>query len=468
MMRDDFLEYVQKSSEAFKNLEKQTVRIIGHHDSDGLSATSILVKCLERAGYNICVSVVKQITEKLITEIANESYSVVFFVDLGSGSIEDISRILKEKNVFILDHHSTSKINTHVFNVNPLLFDVDGGKEVSGAGVTYLFSKSFDNINKDLAYIALIGAIGDVQENKGFHGINSEIILKDAIESGRIEVKQGLTLFGAYSRPLHKMLEYSTNPFIPGVSGSEIGAIKFLENLGIKHKDKDVFRKMSNLTSDEMKTLITGIILTRVGSEDNPDDILGNVYLLKDEDVDLLKDLKEFSTLLNACGRLEKYATGIGTCLGISGSKKEAIKIISEYKMELVNGLNWFHKNRGSNKIIEKEKYVILNAGEEIKETLIGTVISIMSKTNLFKSGVILIGMAYTNDGLIKVSFRITGNADGINLKELSSIISGKCDNGVTGGHKEAAGALIKRKDENTFIKACNEVINGLIKEEKI
>ena len=52
--------------------------------------------------------------------------------------------------------------------MNPHLFDIDGSTEISGAGVVYLFCKALDGKNKDMAHIAIVGAIGDIQEDKGF------------------------------------------------------------------------------------------------------------------------------------------------------------------------------------------------------------------------------------------------------------------------------------------------------------
>ena len=95
-----------------------------------------------------------------------------------------------------------------------------GSKEVSGSGVTYLFAKSLNKANIDFAYIAIIGAIGDMQEDRGFETLNSRI-LEDAKKTGKMKVITGIRVFGAQTKPLHKVLEYCTDPFIPGVSGSE-------------------------------------------------------------------------------------------------------------------------------------------------------------------------------------------------------------------------------------------------------
>ena len=128
-----------------------------------------------------------------------------------------IESIFKEKTVFIIDHHEPEKLKVesdNVFFVNPHKFGINGSIEVSGAGVVYLFASSLDKKMEEFAHVAIIGAIGDMQEHNGFEKMNKDI-LKTAIDGGKIKVIRGLRMFGAQTKPLHKILEYSTDPFIP-------------------------------------------------------------------------------------------------------------------------------------------------------------------------------------------------------------------------------------------------------------
>jgi len=122
-----------------------------------------------------------------------------------------------------IDGKGKSKIDTKINLVNPHLFDIDGTREISGSGVVYLFARFLNAENKDLAYLAIIGSLGDVQEeyiNNEQFKINNEI-LNDAVSSGKIKIDRGLRMFGLQTRSLHKLLEYSTDPYIPGITGSE-------------------------------------------------------------------------------------------------------------------------------------------------------------------------------------------------------------------------------------------------------
>lgn len=463
-----FDEDVKKAAEEFKKIDKkEIIRVISHLDADGISAASLIVKCLNNESRKYSISIVQQIKRELLEELSKEHYKYFVFTDLGSGVLTDIEELFKEKKVLILDHHEPEKLEIKADNiifVNPHKFGIEGNAEVSGAGVAYFFVKSLDEKMEDFAHIAIIGAMGDMQEHNGFHRLNNEI-LKTAIGKGKIKVIRGLRLFGAQTKPLHKVLEYCTDPYIPGVSGSESGAIQFLHQLGINPKNEDGWKKVMHLTEGEMKNLVAGVILTRVG-EKNPDDVLGNVYLLREEDHESpTKDAKEFATLLNACGRLDKASLGIGACLGDEKIKKKAIALMADYKKEIINSMRWYDQNKNTSLIIKGNGYLIINAQDQIRPTLAGTMASMVSRSNGIKEKFIL-SMAQIADGTTKVSLRMSENGNGADLKQIiSEIVNGmpKCE---AGGHSNAAGALIATEMEEEFIKRAEAVLEKRAMEE--
>ncbi|QQG39098.1 MAG: DHH family phosphoesterase [Candidatus Woesearchaeota archaeon] len=450
---EKFIIAINEAVNKFNSLESKPIRIVCHGDSDGLTSAAMLVATLKRANKPFLLSVTKNLTDNYLKSLALENYDYYIFADLGSGQVDSVKKFLVDKTIFILDHHSTKDLEG-IVHINPYLYGIDGDKEISGAGVTYLFCKTLNNENKDLAYLAVIGAIGETQEKKGFLGINNEI-LKDAIESRKLEVKTGLRMFGIQTRPLHKILQYSFDPYIPGVTGNEQSAIDFLNEIGIKLKDDDnEFRKLVNLTDEEMKKLITAIILRRIGSEENPDDILGKIYsLIEENEESPMKDAKEFSTLLNACARLGKSSIGIGACLGDHRLKERALEILNEYNKEVAKALNWFYNSRNSGNIIESSGYVIVNAEDNVRDTMIGTLISMLSKSNVYNEGTVILGLAHSLDAReTKVSIRVCAeNIFGLDLGEIILEISGIIG-ARGGGHRDAAGAVIPVEKEMEFI----------------
>lgn len=428
---------------------KEPIKVISHLDADGLTSAAIISKTLKRNDNEFSLSIVRQLDEDKIRELSLEDYNYFLFVDLGSGFLSLISKHLNDRKIFILDHHVPENFENNFYHVNPHLIGMDSWS-ISGAGLAYLFSKELNKDNIDMAYISVIGGMGDYINFS--HGFN-EGILKDAVDSGKIEIKKGLRMFGTQTRHLHKLLQYSTDPYIPGVTGSEEGSINFLNELGIEYKNSNgKFRKLNDLNDEELKELITGVILKRFGSEENPDDVLGNIYLLKNEDEDsFIKDVREYATLLNACGRLRKPSFGIGVLMENPILREKASELLKNYKMEIIKALNWFHENKSN--FIKGEKFVIINAEDNIKDSMIGTLCGIVSNSNVYDRNHVIVGMAHTLEGDIKISMRT--NNPKIDLRE---IIKRVADGG---GHSNSCGAFIKKEKEMEFIE---EISNALTK----
>jgi len=456
-----FKENVRNAVEAFKKIDKhETIRIISHLDSDGICAASILLHAFMHENRKYSLSIVQQVNEQLLTDLSREHYNYYFFTDLGSGQFLKIEKVLMNKKVFILDHHELDVhiANSSIVHVNPHIFGINGSKEISGSGVVYLFCSFLNEKYKSLAHLALIGAIGDVQENQGFLELNNEI-LEEAKKQHKIEVKRGLRFFGMQTRPIHKILEYSTDPFIPDVTGSESGTFNFMAEIGIHPKHKKGWKRMADLTDEDLQRLVAGIIMKRFDQE-NPEDVLGNIYILTEEkEGSPFRDAKEFSTLLNACGRLCKPSLGIGVCLGDKQLKKKAIKHMIVYKKEIVKAMRWYDDNKNSPTIIKENGFIIINAQKDILSTMIGTVGSILSKSKKFKEGTYIMSLAQDPYHNTKVSLRVAGKYKNVDLKKIMIEITSQIKDTEAGGHKEAAGAIIPTSSEGLFIEHAKEIL---------
>ncbi|PLW80174.1 hypothetical protein C0585_03960 [Candidatus Woesearchaeota archaeon] len=457
----EFYNLLDEKTRLFKDIPKEkNIRVISHLDSDGICAASIITKALIRENRPHSVSIVSQLKENIIQELSNEKYDVFIFTDLGSGQIELIDKYLKDKTIFILDHHEINDAiidNEKIHHINPHLFKINGSKEISGSGVVYLFAEKINDENKDLSHIPIIGAIGDNQENEGFEFLNNQI-LSTAIANKKINVEKGLKFFGLETKPLYKVLSNCTEPVIPGISGDDQKTIDFLESIDISPFIGNKARKFFNLTADEKEKLISALIIKR-NNEENPEDILGNLYLIEGESDGMpTKDAREFSTLLNACGRLNRSSLGIGACLNNHNMKKKAIESLKDYKREIMNSINWYDRNKkDTDKIITGDNYIILKPKDQILETLIGTLTSIVSRNKKITPNTFIMSLAELEDGNMKVSIRIancdndTIDVNGI-VKEITDFLGGE-----SGGHKMAAGAIIDPELEDDFIaKAIN------------
>lgn len=467
---EQFDESLKRAAEEFKKIDKkEVIRLISHLDADGISAASIMIKLLSLDNRKYSVSIVQQLNSAVIKQLASEQYNCFVFTDIGSGLIDEIKETLKGRKVFILDHHSISGSDYgDIVFVNPHLHGIDGGKEISGAGVVFKFACAVDSIMEDIAHIAIVGALGDLQEQNGFLRLNREI-LDVAVKKKKIQVTTGLRIFGSQTKPLHKALEYCTDPYIPGVSGSESGAIQFLYQIGIDPKNGNGWKKIVHLEQEDMKRLVTGIIMKRL-NEAKPEDVLGNVYILPHEDEESpTRDAKEFATLLNACGRLGRASHGIGACLGDKKIKQQAIRSLSDYKKEIVNALNWYNENKFSDDVNWGDGFVIINAKNNVMSTMIGTLASILSKSNVMTNNTFILSMAQALDGNTKISLRTTNNANGaFDLRNMVEEMTDGIGNAEAGGHQNAAGAIIPTDKENKFMESAKEVLGKYAAVEKV
>ncbi|MFH2028238.1 MAG: DHH family phosphoesterase [Nanoarchaeota archaeon] len=467
---EQFKKHITESAEKFKKIDKkETIRLISHLDADGIAAASLIIRLLNKDNRSYSISIVTQLNKEVITALSKESYKCFIFTDLGSGQLNAIEEILGDRKIVILDHHQPEKtdIKDNIIHVNPHLFGIDGSNEISGAGVVYYFASAVDESMKELAHVPIIGAIGDIQEEHGFAKLNKDI-LEEAIKRDKIKVIKGLRVFGAQTRPLHKVLEYCTNPFIPGVSGSESGAIQFLHQIGIEPRDVKGWRKIVHLSDEELKKLAAAIIMKRV-DEEKPEEIIGDVYILPNEAKESpTRDAKEFATLLNACGRLSKASLGIGACLGDKKIKEKAIRSMMDYKKEIVNALNWYERSKESEQVIKGKGYMIINARDNILPTIVGTMASIISKSNSIEPGTLILSMADLLDGNTKASLRVAGLKQDVDLYNIIKEISGRVAGSEAGGHMYAAGAMLSTEKEIEFIQAAKDILEKKAMEEKI
>jgi len=420
------------------------IRIISHYDTDGITSAAILIKTLKRLDKKFSVKIVKGLEEHIIKkELLRQPKEVIVFSDLASGSL-DYFQDLKEP-IFILDHHEIdkTKLNDKIKIINAHLTDTPKDNEATGAGICYLFAKTINPENQDLAPLAIIGMIGDRHESN-LSKINQQIV-SDAQD---LTIKKGIVLYPA-TRPLRRALEWSTSPYIPGVTGNGPGAQELLRETGIPFN-----KNLLDLNEDEMSKLITAVMIRRAnsGKEDN---ILGNLYILKF--FNTKEDVREISVLINACSRLGYSDIALSYCLENEKAKTRALDIYTEYKQELVSGLKVAEKMDK----INGKGFVILNAKDQIKDAIVGTICSMLSSSPDYQEGTILIGMAY-NEDKIKVSARIVGH-EGRNLKEIleKTVTTFKSDNPETiaevGGHHFAAGCLIEKEKEENFIETLKK-----------
>lgn len=436
---NELLDIARLAAERIKSKES-VIQVVSHYDADGIAAASIMTRALLDINKKFQVSIIKKITPEFIEELKKREPEVVVFCDLGSGYMSELESL--DCEIIIADHHEIGKewTSEKLFHINPEFFGIPG---LSGSGVTYLLAREISK-NIVLAPIAVVGTVGEVGES------NFELFREHPL----IQEDKGIKVFGRYSRPLHKALEFSR---IPNVSGDESKALQFLHEIGINPKISNIWRTLSDLTEDELRRLNDAIVMEylKVDSNIDPKDIFESIWTFKHYPEEL-KDAKEFATLLNACGRMNNAATGIALCLGSKRALEDSENLLKSYKRMISNAFQWIRDNP---QVVKQTDFgIYINAGDNIDENIIGTIISMLSKSTVYKEKPI-IGLAKAQDGT-KVSARSIGN---VNINEVLMEAALLCG-GMGGGHCEAAGCTIPQGNEEKFIDLCDELIQRFSK----
>ncbi len=322
--------------------EFEKVYIVSHKDTDGIAAAALL---------QITFSQFKKVETKIVSQIYIDTLeelkeevgdNLVVFSDLGSSFCTAINE--KFPYAIILDHHPPEDCEDS-YVLNPHLFGYNGAHDLSGAGAAYFFCRDLYPEIKEYSYLAIVGAIGDKQNNP-FQGLNREIIK---------------------------------------------------EGKGIFHE------KDGNIIIDVLE---------------------GH-----------LRDGEYFSSLLNACGTLNKTDLGLQACRGDEVAIKKAKKVLKQYYKEINSALRRIVKNK--KKIIEENKnrsayFIVSPAQVGLTGTLSTRLIDIFNdKPVIFIS----------KKDALKVSVRGTKQlvSQGLHLGEaLKNAVGIK---GEGGGHDIAAGA---------------------------
>jgi single-stranded-DNA-specific exonuclease len=459
-------------------LRSSRVTIASHIDADGISAAAIASVALERAGISWETEFFKKLDEGAIAQLAGKGADVTWYTDLGSG----LASRLQGTPAIVSDHHvpddagvrgrSSGQLLLTDFSslahVNPALFGASGATELSGAGATLLVALALSPRNADLSSLAIVGAVGDLQDNKERRlvGMN-RLVLSLAVESGVVEATEDIRYFGRETRPVHKMLEYSSDPFIPGITGREEDAIGFLLENGLELKEGDSWRSWAMLSQDE-KDLVIGAIRDRLErARRKPGTIArltGETYALtKESPGSPLRDGKEFATMLNACGRHGRPEVGMRICSGDRGPVlSEGMALLRDHRSAISQALE---DARGKG-VTRLEHIQYFDAGDEIQDTIVGTIAGMLLNANGSDRSAPMIAFAdsseYAEVESVKVSSRGTQDliSMGLDLSVAMRNAAGEVG-GIGGGHNIAAGATIPADRKQDFLRVLDSIVGS-------
>lgn len=471
----DFLDSASQAAKTILETVKENgvIHVFSHLDADGLAAAGIIGKALFRLDARFRIRITQWINDKAIEEILSEKPQLIVFTDLGSGYIDLLNEKLSDFKIVILDHHQVSGEKTaNIVHVNPHLHEIDGARDISGSGVTYFAAKAMDKANIDAAPIAVVGALGDMQDKydqRMLGGLNEKIV-EDAKSTGLLTVEKDLIFFGRETRPIHRILASTTNPFIPGISGEEDKSLAFLVSLDIKPKHGDKWRALRDLSEEEKKRLCSALAdyLLSKGLHYEVSNLIGHVYILnREEPWTPLRDAREFSVLLNGTGRMDKPSLGVAVCMGDRGSAlEEANNVLREYRRTLGKYLGWVMEK--PERMEELENIYVVHGEDFLEDKIVGAISSILSSSLPNPEKPLIMYANVKEEETAKFSARTVDMVThkGVNLGQAMQVAAEKFL-GKGGGHNIAAGAQVPIKNIKPFIKLVDELVGKQLKGEK-
>ncbi len=441
-MTNDIYNACKDAAEKIKSFPKKTrVRVVSHYDADGISAAAIICKTLYRAGYNFHATLMRNPFDKGLVRISKEENEIVIYSDMGSGQIETIEEMKNQSIIF--DHHQPQKKQTkeNVLQINCNHFGINGNYEACGSTIAYVFAKSFDKKNTDLASLAITGMTGDKQYIGGFRELNKEIIEK-AVQNSVVSKKTGIKLS---CDTIYDSLYYSIDPYYGGISGNKEEIEKLLSKFEI-NKDK----KVEHLDYTELKKINSYLMLTLIKKKCEKN-ILDTVIRKRYYTNIFNLESEQLADLFDSCGKGGNRGIGLSLALGDNESLKKAKKIERKYKEKVLDellrlekegfketdGFRYFYTDRSS--IGGVIGGIATNFMLDIKKPLISIVrkndeihVSCRGNQHLVKKGLDL-GFA-----MRKVAKELKGHG---------------------GGHAIASGATIDSSKEKDFLEIVNKII---------
>ena len=402
---------------------RKSISVLTHIDCDGLTSGSIIAKALFRAGAKCTVRTAKEFGRTTAESLKKDSRDFHIITDLGGGFAKELDGKLGQ-DWFVLDHHQIPDEELDDQRViNAWKYGMDGGTEICAGGMAYMASRALDEKNSDLSAVAVVSALGDRQDKgqrKSFTGKNIEIA-NTAKDEGLLDMDLDLLLVGRETRALADALAFTSQPFIEGLTWNRDVCLSLLNSSGVQLKEGGRWRVPAELNEDEKRAVIEAI--TRYASGKNATEIMseliGYTYTFPREDRrSFLRDGREFSTMLNSCGRISRSGVGMAVCMGDRNRiLREGEGILTEYRKTIRELMNRISNERW--RISESSTCVMVNGEGIVPETMTGTISSLIAGSPK-NAGKIVILRTNSEENTVKFSSRKSlGCKSGINLSSL-------------------------------------------------
>jgi RecJ-like exonuclease len=453
------LHRAEQIAQKISKLEKEgrSFMIVSHQDADGIAAASLLAQHFSAQDANVTIRFLGDLSADALDVIASSERDFYIFSDIGASASSRLDEALGEAWVSVEHHRPPDDELSHPRVFNAWQFNFDGGKEISGTGMTWWLTQKL-GIRKDLITLPIIGALADRQDggdHRSMIGLNS-VVLGEAQKSSYVDVISGLVFYGRESRPIYEAIALSHSPYIPGLTGNKDVCLSTLHRAGMRMKEGSRWRTVSELSEEETKQLVDVLIpyLTTGTPEVALSQLIGNVYILQREDDGPTHDAREFATLLNACGRSSVPELGLMLGVGERGEfLAHAKEVLQAYRQKLGRYITQFLTDRSRS--VEDERSILMIGDELVEEDMLGPVASTLA--SVVKSDALILAVR-TRSGDTDVRFSLRAlSSQAVDLGAASREAALRVG-GTAGGHAMAAGGRVPYDKFDEFYRIFKQV----------
>lgn len=189
-MSDQLFEAMQDAIREVTAWPEKIVHLFHHNDADGLSSGAILTRAFEREGFEVRRFCLEKPYPALLRKVYQQQGSIFIFADFAGRIAPLLSELNGDQNLtLILDHHAAdASTNPKVHNLDPDLFGLKGDRDISASTTCYQFAKTLNRSNRNLANLAVIGAVGDGFFVEGRLVNQNREAAMEAVQQGLMEV----------------------------------------------------------------------------------------------------------------------------------------------------------------------------------------------------------------------------------------------------------------------------------------
>jgi hypothetical protein len=191
-MLNSLIDAMKHAIRQVKEWPEKAVQVFHHNDADGLCSGAILTRAFERQGFKVQRFCLEKPYPAVLKKIYEQEGSILIFADFAGRIAPLLSELNMGRNLtLILDHHvAEASTDPRVLNLDPDLFELKGDRDISASTTCYLFAMAMDSVNRDMADIAAVGAVGDGFFVDGRLVSENRDVAMEAVQQGLIEIRK--------------------------------------------------------------------------------------------------------------------------------------------------------------------------------------------------------------------------------------------------------------------------------------